>query len=69
MEGFNDEADVEMLREEREYVGDTVAGAVLNGIDEEVLLDNSYPNSGGRILVKNTTIVINANIFLQVKRI
>ena len=53
-----------MLREEREYVGDTVAGAVLNGIDEEGLLDNSYPNSGGRILIKNTTIVMNANIFL-----
>ena len=37
-----------MLREEREYVGDTVADAVINGIDEEGLLDNSYLISMGK---------------------
>ena len=47
LEGFDDEAVVEMLREEGEYVGDTVADAVINGIDEEGLLDNSYSNFCG----------------------
>ena len=42
LEGFDDEADVEMLREEKEFVGDNVADAVMNGINEERLLDNSY---------------------------
>ena len=32
LEGFNEEAGVEMLREEREYVGDAVAAAVMKGI-------------------------------------
>ena len=69
LEGFDDEADVEMLREEKEFVGDNVADAVMNGINEERLLDNSYSIFVGKNCDKKTTIVMNSNLCLQIKRI